>query len=112
MLKRNSKSYKTILTLIVTFFISGYQLAISNTLINLHDENICKSEDNFNKNNLKCLSHCILDINSDCNPESLFYVTKLDKFVFNPVIYFFVTFGFYFYNVKIYRGFFHYFKKI
>ncbi|MBF91780.1 MAG: hypothetical protein CMP34_03120 [Rickettsiales bacterium] len=82
MLKRNSKSYKTILTLIVTFFISGYQLAISNTLINLHDENICKSEDNFNKNNLKCLSHCILDINSDCNPESLFYVTKLDKFVF------------------------------
>ena len=80
--KKKSNAYKGILILLVYFFISGLQLALANTLLNLHDENICTSSDNSNKNDTRCLSHCVLEINSDCNYEKFFDFTKNHKSIF------------------------------
>ena len=81
-LKKNSNSFKTISTLVIYFFISGLQFALANTFINPHDENICKSTENSNKNDTKCISHCVLEINSDCNSEKDFGFTKNHKSTF------------------------------
>ena len=81
-LKKNSNACKSILILLVYFFISGLQFAIANTLLNPHDENICTSHENSNKNDTKCISHCVLEINSDCNSEKFFGFTKNHKSTF------------------------------
>ncbi|MAZ07083.1 MAG: hypothetical protein CMM99_01265 [Rickettsiales bacterium] len=82
-LKKNSNSYKTILTLLIYFFISGLQLSLANTFINFNDENICKSTDDSNENDIECISHCILEINSDYNSEKLVDITKNHKLIFS-----------------------------
>ena len=80
--KKKSNAYNGILILLIYFFISGLQLALANSLLNLHDENICTSSDNSNKNDTKCISHCVLEINSDCNSEKVFGFTKNHKSTF------------------------------
>jgi len=67
--------FKFTFLLTTFFFIVGTQVALSNVFFNSNN-NICNSSDDLSKNDLKCMSHCTLEMLNDCNPENFVDVSK------------------------------------
>ncbi len=56
-------------TLIITFFLSGFNFSLTHSIASFHDDNICSS--NSNKLDINCKSHCAITVIENLDATNL-----------------------------------------